>query len=65
MVLPNSSELKTKISRENPTHEQRLESLKKTLKLAYKSVTKANRSSHLQNKRLYDRKAKLRNFEAG
>jgi len=64
-VLPNSSDLKAKISLENPTHEQRLESLKKTLKLAYKYVTKANKSSHLHNKRLYDRKARLRNFEVG
>jgi len=31
--------------------------------LAYKSVARANRSSHLRNKKLYDRKATQRRFE--
>ena len=63
MVLPNSSDLKAKVSKKNPTHEQRLENLKASLKLAYKSVARNNRSSHWRNKKLYDRKAKQRRFE--
>jgi hypothetical protein len=65
IVLPNSSNLKVKASRETPTHEQGLENLKASLKLAYKSVARANNNSHLRNKRLYDRKAKIRLFETG
>jgi len=41
----------------------RLENLKSSLQLAYKAIKKANRQSHLNNKRLYDRKAKLRSFQ--
>jgi len=65
MVLPNSSDLKAKISKENPTHKQRLENLKTSLKLAYKSIARAIRTSHLH--KLYDRKAKLtfRNWRTG
>jgi hypothetical protein len=33
--------------------------------LAYKSAGQTNRNSHLKNKKLYDRKAKLRSFQAG
>ena len=65
MVLPNSSDLKAKISKKDPSHVQRLESLRSSLKRAYKSVAQNNRISHLKNKRLYDRKAKLRSFEVG
>ena len=65
MVLPSSDNLKAKISQENPDHKRRLESLKSSLKLAYQAVAKANRTSHLNNKRLYDRKAKSRYFQVG
>jgi len=37
--------------------------MKASLKLAYKLVAKANRKSHQNNKRLYDRRAKVRNFK--
>jgi len=50
MVLPNSSDLRAKISKKTPTHEQQLENLKAGLKLAYKSVARANRCSHLCKK---------------
>jgi hypothetical protein len=63
MVLPNSSDLKAKVSKKNPTHEQRLENLKASPQLAYKSVARPNRSSHSRNKKLYDRKATQRRFE--
>jgi hypothetical protein len=42
--------LKAKISRDNPDQHQRLESLKESLKTAYKAVNRANKNSHLNNK---------------
>ena len=67
MTLPSSDDLKAKLSKEveSSDHTHRLENLKSSLKFAYESVRKANRKSHLNNKRLYDRKAKLRSFEIG
>jgi len=62
MTLPNSDSLKEKFPQDNPSHEERLENLKSYLKLACKSVAKANRKSHQRNKRYYDRKAKPRQF---
>jgi len=65
MQLLNQDNLNAKISVQTLDHNQRLKSLKASLKLAYKSVTQANRKAHQSNKRLYDRRAKLRSFEAG
>ena len=65
ILLPNYSDLKAKISKQDPSHVQRLEKLRSSLKLAYKAVAQNNRNSHLNNKRLYDRKGKLRSFEVG
>jgi len=65
MVLPNSSDLKAKIPKENSDHDSRLENQKSSLRLAYNLVKKAKKKSHLKNKRLYDRKAKLRSFQTG
>ena len=53
------------MSRETPDHHQRLENLKASLKAAYKYVNKSNKKSHQDNKRLYDRRAKLRKFKVG
>jgi hypothetical protein len=39
--------------------------MKSSLRLPYTLVKKANTKSHLKNKRLYDRKAKLRSFQTG
>ena len=39
--------------------------MKSSLQLAYKAVKEANRQSSLNNKRLYDRKAKLRSLQLG
>ena len=61
--LPSTENVKAKVSRESPDHHRRLQNLKAGLKSAYKMVNKANRKSHLNNKRLRDRKAKLRKFE--
>jgi len=65
MTLPNSDNLKAKLPKEKANFDQdrRLENLKSSLQLAYKAVKKANRQSHLKNKRLYYRKAKLRSFQ--
>jgi hypothetical protein len=65
MLLPNNDNLKAKISRQPPDHNQRLRNLKASLRLAYESVRQANRKSHKNNERLYNRKAKLRSFEIG
>ena len=62
MVLPNSNDWKAEAPEENSDHDSRLEKLKSSLRLAHKSVKKANKKSHLKNKRFYDRKAKLRSF---
>jgi len=65
MALPNSNDLKAKVPKENSDHDSRLENLKTSLRLACKSVKKANKKSHLKNKRLYDKKAKVRSFQRG
>ena len=65
MTLPFNAHLKAKITNMNSTHSQRLASLKASLKLAYESVRRANRKSHVNNKKYYDRRAKHRQFQAG
>ena len=65
MILPSQENLKARVSGENLDQKQRLENLKTSLKTAYKSVAKANRMSHRNNKKQYDRKAKLRSFQIG
>jgi hypothetical protein len=65
MLLPSSTDLRAKVTRLPPDQNQRQQNLKASLSLAYKTVKQANRKSHLNNKRLYDRKAKLRNFRTG
>jgi len=60
MPLPTNENLEAKISKENPSHSQRLENLKSSLRSAYKLVREANSRSH-QNE-YYDRKAKFRIF---
>jgi hypothetical protein len=63
MILPSADNLKARLPKENADDNQRLEELKTNLRLAYKLAAQANRKSHLNNKRLYDRKAKTRKFE--
>jgi len=58
MILPSHEYLKAGVSGENLDHKRQIENLKNSLKTAYKTVAKANRSSHQNNKKLYDRKAK-------
>jgi hypothetical protein len=63
MTLPNSDNLKVKISTENPDQNSRLKNFQSSLKLAYQQVARANKKSYLNNKFWYDRKAKQRKFE--
>ena len=65
MPLPNSDNLKARVSRENPDHNRRLENLKTSLNAAYKYVNKSNKKAHQDNKSLYDRRAMLRKFKVG
>ena len=67
MSLPNSENLKPKLptDKENTAVDCRLENLKSSLRLAYESVKKANKQSHLKNEQYYDKKAKQRNFQLG
>jgi hypothetical protein len=63
MTLPGSENLKAQLPKGNFNPDRRLENLKSSLKMAYKLAAKANEKSHQRNKRLYDRKAKLRKFQ--
>jgi len=63
MEIPNNDNLKARISSENPSQKRSLENLEASLNLAYKLVAKANRKSHQNNKRLYDRRVKVRDFK--
>ena len=63
MILPNSDNLKAQFPQDNPRRDKRLENLRSNLKLAYELVAKANKTSHYRNKRYYDRKTKLPNFD--
>jgi transposase InsO family protein len=67
MVLPNSQDLKAKLTPEvrETDFAHRLENLKSTLQLAYKIVRENNRKLHDTNKRYYDQKAKERSFQPG
>jgi hypothetical protein len=67
MVLTCTDDLRAKLSKEVKDQGQarRLEMLKANLERAYKLIRKNNKKSHLNNKRLYDRKAKIRNFVKG
>jgi hypothetical protein len=62
MIQPSHEDLKARVTGENLDHKCRLENLKTSFKTAYKTVAKANRGSHQNNKKLYDCKAKTRKF---
>jgi hypothetical protein len=61
--LPSTDNLKARLPKDHTDEDQRLENLKSNLRLAYNLAAKVNRKSHLNNKRLYDRRAKPREFE--
>jgi len=58
---PNSDNLRTRVSRENPDRHQRLQKLKASLNAAYECINKANKRCT----KLYERRAKLRKFKVG
>jgi hypothetical protein len=64
-LLHGSENLKAKISVDNPERHQQLANLQESLRKAYKAVAQANKNSHQNNKRLYDRRARLREFKIG
>jgi transposase InsO family protein len=49
MPLPNSDNLKARVSRENPDHHQRLQNLKASLNAAYKCVRPQGRFTKIQS----------------
>jgi transposase InsO family protein len=55
MVLPSTDNLKARLPKVHTDEDQRFENLKSNLRLAYNLAAKANRKSHLNNKRLYDK----------
>jgi len=63
MPLPTNENLNAKDSQENPSHSQRLENLKASIRSAYKLVRGAKRRSRQINKEYYNRKAKFKKFE--
>jgi hypothetical protein len=63
MVLPSTDNLKARFPKDHTDENQRLEYLKSNLRLTYNLSEKANRKSHLNNKRLYDRRANPREFK--
>ena len=64
LQIPNQDNLRAKISAQLLHHNKRIKSLKASLRLANKSVRQAKRKAHQNNKRLYNRSAKFRTFEA-
>jgi hypothetical protein len=62
MQLPCSDNSKPRVADVNSSEDHRLESLKASLRTAYKLVAKANKRSHQRNKKLYDRKSKTHHF---
>ena len=65
MPLPNTDNLKARVSRENPNQHQMLQNLKASLNTSYKCVNQANKKAHQNNERLYDHRAKLHEFKVG
>jgi len=65
MITPANEDLRPKVPKPTQGPEQLVGSLKTSLRQAYKTVAKANRRSHVANKKRYDRRAKHRSFEVG
>jgi hypothetical protein len=67
MALPNSYNLKDRLNSDdgNVDYDKRVEDMKSNLRPAYKLVKIAYKRSHLNKRRIYDRKAKQRNFQVG
>ena len=65
MSLPGNDNLKAKVATNARDIDQRIESLKASLRSAFRSVKWANKKSHQRNKKYHDRRAKHREFEVG
>jgi len=65
MAIPANENLGPKIPKPTLGPEQLIESLKARLRQAYQAVAKANRKSHVANKKRYYRRAKHRSFKVG
>jgi len=65
MITPANEDLRPIVPKPTQGPEQLVESLKASLRQAYQPVAKANRRSHVANKKRYDRRTKHRSFEVG
>jgi len=65
MSLPGNDNLKAKVATNARDIDQRIESLKASLRSAFRSVKWANKKSQQRNKKYHDRRAKHREFEVG
>jgi hypothetical protein len=65
IVLPNTEDVRAKLSPKvrGTDYEGKLENLKSSLNVAYKTVRRNIRKSNATNRQYYDRKAKKRSFE--
>jgi len=63
MSLPGNDNLKSKVATNGRDIDQRIESLKASLRSAFRSAKWANKKSHQRNKKYHDRLAKHREFE--
>ena len=63
--LNTSENLRPKVPKLTRGPEQLIESLKASLRQAYRAVARANRKSYVANKERYDKRAKSRSFEVG
>jgi len=65
MSLPGNDNLKAKVATNARDIDQRIESLKASLRSAFRSVKWAKQKTHQRNKKYHDRRAKHREFEVG
>jgi hypothetical protein len=65
MMTPATENLKAKVPRPTQPLDQQLENLKACLKIAFKTVTAANKEVHRVNKNRYDQRAQIRKFKKG
>jgi len=65
MSLPGNDNLKAKVTTNAREIDHRIESLKASLRSAFRSVKWANKKSHQTNSKYHDRRAKHREFEVG
>jgi len=62
MRLPSNDSLKAWCVKEGISQDSRLENLKASLMMAYKSVAKEKKEAHQNNMKFHDRRPKTRHF---